>query len=225
MPSFNFSTGGFNGSGNGGIGSTSSGSSWGGSGGGWQAIASQGLNLLGGWAMNRAAVKAQNRASAQMVNPYLNQNPNLGAAPSQPFFSAPNPNLPTTQTPWGWPLNNPQPLMPGGRASDQGWDTGFGVLDDWLDETTGNGPRGGNVASPVVIDQNGMPCVVRKPPPPRLIGAVNNATGKSAFYRYVGAPILFRGDLATLKTVKKAVSRFGGLAGARRPFRARSRRR
>lgn len=223
MPSFNFSSSGFNG-GTGGISSLTASPGWGnaatGIPGGWQGIASQGLNLLGGWAMNRAAVRAQNRATA---NPYLNQNPNLGAAPSSPFYlTAGSPNLPTTRSPGiGWPVAGDLPPGPYSPPYSGGGDS---MLDEFMNWIAG-GNQGGNVSAPTVIDQNGRPCVVRKPPPPRLIGAVNNATGKSAFYRYVGAPILFRGDLATLRTVKKAVSKFGGLAGARRPFRARSRRR
>ena len=67
-------------------------------------------------------------------------------------------------------------------------------------------------------------CPTRKPGPPRLVGAVDNATGRSVFYRYVGRPILFAGDYTTLKTARKAVSRFGGAGVTGRTFRRRRRR-
>jgi len=232
MASWNFG-GGFNG-GNGGLSLVSGGTgSWAssGGGGGWSDVFSQGLGVLTGWAQNRAqerAIRRQNRRSMggggpylqPIQNPYMNQNPNLGGAPATPFGFAPNPNLPTTNVPFGWPMLNPQPRGP---RSQESYDTGVGILDQILNGITNSGP-GDDVSTPVVIDQNGTPCVVRKPPPPRLIGSVNNTTGVAKFYRYVGAPILFRGDLQTLKTAKRAVSKFGGVAGARRPFRARRRR-
>ena len=237
MPSWNFG-GGFNG-GNGGLSLVSGGGGaggWGsGGGGGWSDVFSQGLGVLSGWAMNRAqerAMRRENRRSMRgggfgggqnpYMNPYMNQNPNLGGAPTSPFFAAPNPNMPTTRVPgvpnW-WPMVNPQPGFSPAPA-----DTGWGSLDDFINGTYNAITGGSDVASPVVPDANGNPCVVRRPPIPRLIGSVNNMTGVAKFYRYVGAPILFRGDLQTLKTAKRAVSKFGGVAGARCPFRARRRR-
>jgi hypothetical protein len=253
MPSFSFGTP-LNGS-SGGLGqlsafpSSQAGTDWGN-------VAAQGLNLLGGWAQQRAIERQQKRqlkamriATGQVggpvvgfnpymtgqvggpvvgFNPYMSTNPNLGAAPTATGGQAYAAGSPFTPTTIGGGLSltagigSEAPIVP----SLPGWPGAYATQPDpaagepggWVPgifEQIARGAlgyeQGGNVATPVTT--SAVAC--RRPGPPRLVGAVDNASGKAFFYRYVGAPILFRGDLATLKTVKKAVSRFGGLAGCR----------
>jgi hypothetical protein len=207
----------------------------------WGNVAAQGLNLLGGWAQQRAIERQQKRqlkamriATGQVggpvvgFNPYMSTNPNLGAAPTATGGQAYAAGSPFTPTTIGGGLSltagigSEAPIVP----SLPGWPGAYATQPDpaagepggWVPgifEQIARGAlgyeQGGNVATPVTT--SAVAC--RRPGPPRLVGAVDNASGKAFFYRYVGAPILFRGDLATLKTVKKAVSRFGGLAGCR----------
>jgi len=217
MPSFSFG---------GGLGGTNAALA----GGGWTDTLNTGLGVLGVWAQNKAALKAAKQQTKQLrllqrmqggamvpqypmaSNPFQSITPGVGGQPSSTMFMA----RPAGSSPWGI-----IPTLPGGYglpATDEtpGWtlDRGTGDLGDAWDWITGGG---GAMAEAVPT--------VRRTSPPRIVGSVNNSTGKSVFYRYVGAPILFRGDLTTLKTVKKAVSKFGGLARATSGFPHRRRRR
>jgi hypothetical protein len=222
MPSFSFG---------GGLGGTNAALA----GGGWTDTLNTGLGVLGVWAQNKAALKAAKQQTKQLrllqrmqggamvpqypmaSNPFQSITPGVGGQPptgmNDPrtmFMARPG------SSPWGI-----IPTLPGGYglpAADETpgwtWDRGTGDLGDAWNWITG----GGDAMAEAVP-------MVRRTSPPRIVGSINNSTGKSAFYRYVGAPILFRGDLTTLKTVKKAVSKFGGLARATSGFPHRRRRR
>lgn len=173
--------------------------------GGWSDVASQGLSVLGSWASAKAqrkALKQQTKllrmlGGAQLTpplspvvnaaNPFASVTPNIGSTAS----FAQSLNLPSTSV---WDL----PTLP--QAAEGVFDTiGESAVSAW--DTLFGG------AQPVATTA----VATRRASPPRIVGAIDNASGKSFFYRYVGAPILFRGDLQTLKTARKAVSKFGGV--------------
>ncbi len=53
--------------------------------------------------------------------------------------------------------------------------------------------------------------------PIRDLTDVNPATGKTHFWRHMGTPVLFSGDLATVKRVSRIASRVNRRLGRRRP--------
>jgi hypothetical protein len=195
-------------------------SSWAGGGGGWADVAQTGINVLGGWAQAKAQRKATKQQlklmramggpasvasydprlmTMQAGNPFMAVNPRLGST-----MSLTGPSLPSRGV-WDFP---PLPEIAEGV-----FDTiGEGAVS--LGEAIFGG--GAPVATTTAV-------ATRRTSPPRIVGAIDNASGKSFFYRYVGAPILFRGDLTTLKTAKKAVSKFGGLVRTGGTFRRKRR--
>lgn len=60
---------------------------------------------------------------------------------------------------------------------------------------------------------------------PHLVGAWNQQTQRGAFYRYVGRPVLFQGDITNLKRTRKVLRRFAVPAGIAAGCRRRVRRR
>jgi hypothetical protein len=173
-------------------------------------------NTMGGWDSLLQGVSAgvmniyNAKAQAKMLRQYnrmLMLRGQLGAATG---------NAPGGVIMGGVPAANPGLMFGGGGGG--GWGLSeFPSLPD-----IAGGVFGGIGDAAVSLGERILaPSPAARTRAPRLVGSVNNATGKAVFYRYVGAPILFRGDLTTLKTVRKAVSKFGGLAGARRTFRRR----
>jgi hypothetical protein len=204
--------------------------------GGWGDVFSAGLGALGQWQANKAVDKQQKRALKLMKlatqgqpnvygalgggyqaasSPYMNINPNLGATST--FGLSLGESLPVPTMPGGFPLPTPSQIPDTYDPSTGRPYVGPSFWDIWNAISGG----GGGMANPVTAVGAG---VARRTSPPRIVGAIDNTTGRSFFYRYVGAPILFRGDLTTLKTAKKAVSKFGGLARATSGFRRRRRR-
>jgi len=53
--------------------------------------------------------------------------------------------------------------------------------------------------------------------PIRDLTDVNPATGKTHFWRHMGTPVLFSGDLATVRRVSRIASRVNRRLGRRRP--------
>jgi hypothetical protein len=200
--------------------------------GGWGDVLNTGLSVLGQWAGAKAQRKAQKQqlkmmrqyaqltggggivatgmadpriVYGQAANPMASITPSLGSTFN--FASLTGPSLPTTASRGVWDL----PSLP--EVAEGVFDAiGEGAVS--LGETIFGG--GAPVATTTAV-------ATRRASPPRIVGAIDNATGKSFFYRYVGAPILFRGDLTTLKTAKRAVSKFGGLVRTGGTFRRRRR--
>lgn len=76
------------------------------------------------------------------------------------------------------------------------------------------GPQTGALAvSPGRFFQPTMRSVV----PIRDLTDVNPATGKTHFWRHMGTPVLFSGDLATVRRVSRIASRVNRRLGRRRP--------
>lgn len=181
--------------------------------GGWGDVLNAGVNLLGGYLGGKLQLKAQKQQQRLLLRAY-----GAGGAGMVP-----------TQL-------NMNPATLAGGLNFGGGPIVSGLLPDVAGTAggaIGGAVTGGEIAGPVGAAVGGVlgagaGYLASSPSSrarvPRLVGSVNNQTGRAVFYRYVGAPILFRGDLQTLKTVRKAVSKFGGVAGVRRStFRRRRR--
>lgn len=99
------------------------------------------------------------------------------------------------------------PLIPG-IAELLGLNGGTGVGPMQLRQQTG-----ALAVSPGRFFQPTMRSVV----PIRDLTDVNPATGKTHFWRHMGTPVLFSGDLATVRRVSRIASRVNRRLGRRRP--------
>lgn len=96
--------------------------------------------------------------------------------------------------------------------------TGGGPFQDvsWTDDVLSGGLPGiaewafGNMLAP---GGGGSAVAARSGRPPALVGAWDQNTQRGAFYRYVGKPVLFSGDLTHLKRTRKVIRRFASPAG------------
>jgi hypothetical protein len=185
-----------------------------------------GLGVLNQWAASKAQQKAQKQQLKLLRQAARLQSAGLGSAamtldPRLTYANASNPMASITpslgstaslaQSLGGLTLPPIVPTLPGWTPEEGTGDLGRAW--DWLTDTLGGDAP---VATTTAV-------TTRRASPPRIVGAIDNATGKSFFYRYVGAPILFRGDLTTLKTAKRAVSKFGGLVRTGGTFRRKRR--
>lgn len=235
MPSFNFGT--FLGS-SGGLQAvtqpTSGGTSFG-------DILSQGLQVLGQYEMSKQARKDARRAYLRAMNlaklgigpgvlnqagvagnPLLSQNPNLGGAGQTSTGQFAQQNAVPQWYQQGFLGLNPADSGTAAAAAGAGVGGTIGAeVGGPLGAVVGaaGGAAAGALGNMAMNALTGAPSGGSRVRAPRIVGAIDNNTGRSYFYRYVGAPILFRGDLSTLKTVKKAVGKFGGLARSTGHFR------
>jgi len=90
-------------------------------------------------------------------------------------------------------------------------------ISDQLINLLGGGTRAPQTGALAVSPGRFFQPTTRSVVPIRDLTDVNPATGKTHFWRHMGTPVLFSGDLATVRRVSRIASRVNRRLGRRRP--------